>query len=326
MAASVLTVSQLHEGMHSALEVAGLERVWVSGVVAGLRPGPRFTSWELVEYGEDAARVQAVLPVGAFPRELGEIASTLASVGMELVDGLEVALWGRLDSNPSFGRMRLLADGVDPRASLGAAVLARDAVVARLEASGELDAQQRLSLPPVVRRIGLVSSPNAAGRADVLAVLERSPLPIEVVEASAAMGGPRAPGEVAAGLDILAGAGVDVVVVARGGGARSDLAPWDSGELARAIAHCPVPVWMALGHSCDHTVADRAAHRSHPTPSAAAAALVAAGATVVHEQTQAASSRYQRVELANARRRTRWAMAAALMALVMLILVVAGLR
>lgn len=64
-----------------------------------------------------------------------------------------MALWERLDPNPGFGRLRLLAHGVDPRA----AVLARDAVVAELEASGELDAQQRLVLPDVVRRIGLVS-------------------------------------------------------------------------------------------------------------------------------------------------------------------------
>ncbi len=154
------------------------------------------------------------------PRELAEITSVLDGAGLELADGLEVTLWGGLDPNPGFGRLRLLARGVDFRASVGAAVLARDAVVAELAVSGDLDAQQRLALPPVVRRIGLVSSAAAAGRADVLAVLERSPLPFEVVEASAAMGGNQAPEEVAAALGILAGAGVDVVVVARGGGAR----------------------------------------------------------------------------------------------------------
>lgn len=152
------------------------------------------------------------------PRELAAIASTLAGAGPELVDGLEVELWGQLDPNPGFGRLHLLAHGVDPLASMGAAVVARDAVVAELETSGRLDAQQRLALSDVVRRIGLVSSPAAAGCADVLAVLERSPLTFEVVEASAAMGGSQAPGEVATALDILASAGIDVGVVARGGG------------------------------------------------------------------------------------------------------------
>ncbi len=123
------------------MEEAGLTRVWVSGVVTGLRRGPHFTTWELVEYGEDAARVRAVLSVGALPRELAEITSVLDGAGLELADGLEVTLWGGLDPNPGFGRLRLLAQGVDPRASVGAAVLARDAVVAELATWGDLDAQ-----------------------------------------------------------------------------------------------------------------------------------------------------------------------------------------
>ncbi len=88
--------------------------MWVSGVVTGLRRGPCFTTWELVEYGEDAARVRAVLSVGAFPRELAEITSVLDGAGLELADGLEVTLWGGLDPNPGFGRLRLLAPSVDP--------------------------------------------------------------------------------------------------------------------------------------------------------------------------------------------------------------------
>lgn len=71
----VLTVSQVHDGLRGALEQAGLGRVWVTGVVSSLRRGPRFCSWELVEYGDDAAQVRAVLAVGAFRRELAEVDS-----------------------------------------------------------------------------------------------------------------------------------------------------------------------------------------------------------------------------------------------------------
>ncbi len=70
----------------------------------------------------------------------------------------------------------------------------------------------------------------------MLAVLGRSPLPVEVVEAQAAMSGPTAPEEVARALQLMARHQVDVVLVARGGGARSDLAAWDSATVARAIA------------------------------------------------------------------------------------------
>ena len=319
---NAFTVGQLHEGMRAAFAAAGLGQVWVTGVVTGLRRGPRFSSWELVEYGEDAAEVRAVLSVGAFPREMADIDTVLDGAGLELAEGLEVSLCGRLDSNPTFGRLRLVAHRVDPRASIGAAVLARQRVIAELEASGDLLAQQLLCLPQLPRRVGLISSPAAAGRDDVLAVLDGCPVPVEVVEASAPMGGPHAPREVAGALEILAAAGVDLVVVARGGGARSDLAPWDSADLARAIARCPVPVWVALGHAADRTVADMAAHRSLPTPSAAAAAVVAAAESALAEQAQARSTHQHDVELSTAHRRLLYAVVAALAAVLVLLLVV----
>lgn len=88
--------------------------------------------------------------------------------------------------HPRYGRLRLLAQQVDPRTTVGAAVLARDGLVAELDRSGGLRAQAALVVPAVPRRIGLVSSPDAAGRADVREVLARSPLSLEVVETTAA--------------------------------------------------------------------------------------------------------------------------------------------
>lgn len=314
----LLSVSEVHEEIGRALEGAGLTRVWVSGVISGLRRGPRFSNWELVEYAEDAATVRAVLPVGAFARQAAEISAVLAEVGLELADGLEVAVWGRLDPNPAYGRLRLLAEGIDPRASIGAAVVARDRVVAELQASGLLAAQQALSVPDTLRRIGLISSPGAAGRADVLAVLDRCPVPLDVVEVAAAMAGPRAPDQVARALGLLGTSGVDLILVARGGGARSDLAPWDSPDLACAIARCPTPVWVALGHASDRTVADLAANRSHPAPSAAAAAIVAILEAAAQRQAQATTATEHSAALATAQRRQRHAMAVAAVVLVVL--------
>ncbi|MEO6120770.1 MAG: exodeoxyribonuclease VII large subunit, partial [Acidimicrobiales bacterium] len=206
-----------------------------------------------------------------------------------------------------------------------AAVVARDQVVAALEASGELHAQRALLVPEVISRIGLISATTAAGRNDVVAVLARSPLAIQVVDAPAAMAGPRVPFEVAAALSRLDALGVNVIVVARGGGPRSDLAAWDSIELARAIAACPTPVWVALGHASDRTVADMAAHQSHPTPSAAAAARVASAEAMVQRQAQETSSHLYRTQLATARRRFRHAVGVAVVVAIILIAVLWGL-
>jgi exodeoxyribonuclease VII large subunit len=65
-----------------------------------------------------------------------------------------------------------------------------------------------------------------------------------------------------------------VVALVRGGGARSDLATFDSEAVARAIAGLRVPVLTGIGHEVDDSVADRVAHQAHKTPTACATSLV----------------------------------------------------
>jgi exodeoxyribonuclease VII large subunit len=92
--------------------------------------------------------------------------------------------------------------------------------------------------------------------------------------------GPAAAAAIAWGVGTTWRRDVDVVLVVRGGGAAVELTAFDDERVARAVARCPRPVWVAVGHSGDRSVADACAQRSFPTPSAAAAALVAIAASV----------------------------------------------
>ena len=325
-AAPAWTVSQVHAGLDAALTNAGMRQLWVVGTVSGLRRKNGFVSLELVEYQPDATTVRSVLPVGIFRQAAADIDRVLAGAGVRLEDGVEVAMYGRLESNGAYGPLRLVGLAVDARIAIGAAVLARDELVRELEASGAMTAQRALVLPAVPRRIGLVSSLESAGRADVIDVLRRCGHGFELVEARAAMSGPTAPAQVARALSGLCHKGVEVILLARGGGARSDLVAFDSPELARAVAACRVPVLTALGHATDRTVCDMVAHAVFPTPSAAAAALVARAEAEAREQEAAAVQVRQAEQLAVARRRSRTAVLVAIAAVVVLVLVLLALR
>ena len=113
-------------------------------------------------------------------------------------------------------------------------------------------------------------------------------------------------------------------------GARSGMACWDTPALVRAVTHCRVPVFTALGHATDRSVTDAAAAQSFPTPSAAAAALVArAEAVATARNAEAARQRHQ-VEVARLQQRNQRSMRlagitiSALVILVVLLVIVGG--
>jgi exodeoxyribonuclease VII large subunit len=139
------------------------------------------------------------------------------------------------------------------------------------------------------------------------------------------MSGPSAAPQVARALRGLCSQRVEVILLARGGGARSDLAAFDSPELARAVAACPVPVLTALGHATDRTVCDLVAHAVFPAPSAAAAALVARAEAQLREREALVTQQRQAEQVAVAQRRSRRAVLVAALAVIVLMLVLLAL-
>jgi exodeoxyribonuclease VII large subunit len=314
-----LTPASFHAGVAAALDEADLGSAWVIGTVTGLRAGPRFTSFELVDY-DRGGNVVATLSAGMFAREAAAVCARLERAGSPLREGIEVRVHGMVDVNAAFGRLRLLVDDVDSRVSLGAATAARQDLLERLHRDGSLERQLRLVVTASPRRVGLVTAAGGAGRADFLELLGEGSASVAVVEEQVPMSGATAGSAFAASLERLARRGVDVIVVARGGGQRSDLASWDTEVVARAIAGCPVPVWTAIGHATDETVADRVANQVFPTPSSAASALVARTVAATRAA-DVALAEGDSAELARARRRVRVLVAAVVVLTLLLLLV-----
>jgi exodeoxyribonuclease VII large subunit len=155
-------------------------------------------------------------------------------------------------------------------------------LLARLERRRQLLAAEGLFAPELKRRlpflpgcVGLVTAPDSAAERDVVENARRRWPAVVFETAYAAMQGTRAAGEVMTAIDRLdRDPRVDVIVVARGGGAVEDLLPFSDEGLIRAVAKCRTPVVSAIGHEPDRPLLDLVADVRASTPTDAAKLVV----------------------------------------------------
>jgi len=257
----ILTVSKLNERIKSLLE-EGFAVVWVEGEVSNLR---RPASGHIYFTLKDAkSQIRAVIFRNPFARSWGRTS------GFEVEEGMSVVCRARLTVYPPRGEYQLVIDAVEPR-GLGALQKAFEQLKARLEAEGLFAAVRKKPLPFLPARIGVVTSPTGAVIRDILTVTRRRFPSVDVLIAPVRVQGTEAPAEIIRALgDLQIARGVDVIILARGGGSLEDLAPFNDEGVARAIARSRIPVISAVGHETDFTIADFTADLRAATPSAAA--------------------------------------------------------
>jgi exodeoxyribonuclease VII large subunit len=184
-------------------------------------------------------------------------------------DGASVVVHGSVSVYAAQGQYQLYADHLEP-AGRGELFLAFERLKARLQAEGLFDPGRKRPLPQFPRRVGVVTSADAAALRDVCQVLARRWPLVEVLVAPTLVQGQGAPALIAAAVGAAGKADVDAVLVVRGGGSVEDLWAFNDEGVARAIAACPAPVVTGVGHETDVTIADFVADVRAPTPSAAA--------------------------------------------------------
>ena len=196
-------------------------------------------------------------------------------IKFKIEPGQRLRVRGRLGVYDRDGRMQLYADFAEP-AGLGAEALALEQLKAKLAAEGMFAAGKKRPLPKYPRRIGVVTSKNGAAIHDIIRTIQRR-LPTPILIADCAVQGPNAAAQIVNGMAMVVRAGVDVVIVGRGGGAVTDLTAFNHERVVRTISRCPVPVISAVGHETDLSLADLAADARASTPTAAAELAVADG-------------------------------------------------
>ncbi len=256
----ILTVSALNDRIKAIVE--GLAVVWVEGEVSNLRrPASGHVYFTLKDMKSQIRAVIFRSPFGGGWKR---------PAAFEIEEGMSLVCRARVTVYPPRGEYQLVIDAVEPR-GLGALQKAFEQLKARLEAEGLFDPARKKPLPFLPARIGVVTSPTGAVIRDILTVTRRRFPSVDIRIAPVRVQGTEAPAEIIRALgDLQIAGGVDVIILARGGGSLEDLAPFNDEGVARAIARSRIPVISAVGHETDFTIADFTADLRAATPSAAA--------------------------------------------------------
>ena len=270
------SVGELTTKVGDALRRAFPEQVWVRGEVQNLKSYPSgHTYFTLVEKAAGTGdKVRARLSCVLFRDDRAAVNRALRDVpGAELGNDVEVRIRGRVGVYQ--GQLQLVMSAIDPVFTVGGIAANREKVLRALVADGLLEANARVPMPMVPVRIGLITSRESAAYHDFVHELETSGFAFVVGVVDVRVQGAAASRRIVWALNELSNLDVDVVVLARGGGSRADLAPFDTEIVARAVAAMRVPVFTGVGHEVDRSVVDEVAHTACKTPTACAQTLVA---------------------------------------------------
>jgi exodeoxyribonuclease VII large subunit len=258
----VFTVAGFNRGVAEWL--TRLPTLWIEGEVTELKRNARWASvFFTLKDPEDGACLPASMPRTRFD-----------ALRLDLADGERVHVFGRPELYEAKAEFRLRALTME-RFGVGEHLAALERLKKRLAAEGVFAQERKRVLPRLPRKIGLVTGNDAAAKKDVLTTITSRFPAAHVVVAETYVQGPRAAAAVVEALDALCRVdGVDVVIVARGGGSFEDLLPFSDERVVRAVAACPVPVVSAVGHEQDEPLCDLAADVRAPTPTAAARLVV----------------------------------------------------
>lgn len=190
-------------------------------------------------------------------------------LAFRMKDGDKVVVGGAVDVYERDGRYQLYAREITLEGA-GALYERFLALKQELEDMGMFAQEYKQPIPRFIKRLGVVTAPTGAAVQDIRNISYRRNPYLQIILYPALVQGEGAARSIVRGIEMLDEAGVDVIIVGRGGGSIEDLWAFNEEEVARAIFDCRTPVISAVGHETDFTIADFVADLRAPTPSAAA--------------------------------------------------------
>jgi len=274
-----ITLSELTAQIQETIRLGFDKPVWIRAEISELRENPGGHCYlELIEKDSNSdallAKTKATIWANTY-RMLKPYFES--STGQSLLAGLNVLVAVSVEFHGVYGFSLNIRD-IDPTFTIGEMAARRLKIIRQLEADGIVDMNKQLPLPELIQRIAIISSATAAGYGDFCDQLSNDPshLAFYTKLFPAIMQGEQAEASIISALekifehiDLF-----DVVVIIRGGGATTDLACFDSYDLALNCAQFPLPIITGIGHQRDVSILDMVAHTSLKTPTAVAEFLI----------------------------------------------------
>ena len=187
------------------------------------------------------------------------------------VEDEEVEITGRLDVYQKTGRMQLYVERLK-RCGESEKAKQLEMLRQKLEGEGLFDKEKKRHIPLYATKIGIITGKDSAAQADIKKVIEKKNPYINTVIEEAYVQGDEAITSICRAFDVFEGMDEppEIIVLARGGGAKTDLDAFNTEEVARRVFASNIPVVTGVGHEIDVTLADMAADQRESTPTAAA--------------------------------------------------------
>ncbi len=272
------SLKQLNALVKRNIEKTMPDEYWVEAEIAEIREVGGHCYLDLIQKEEDTNTPVARAAARCWKSNWLVLKSLfIQATGQPLSKGMKALMRVYAQFHENYGFSWIITD-IDPTYTMGDMAMKRAEIIRQLKAEGVFEANRELPLPLFPQHIAVISSASAAGYGDFCHQLTENPYGyvFHTQLFPSIMQGEGVEQSIVEALDKIFAQvdDFDCVVIARGGGATSDLSGFDTLRLARNVANFPLPVITGIGHDRDESVLDMISFKRVKTPTAAADFLV----------------------------------------------------
>jgi exodeoxyribonuclease VII large subunit len=270
-----ISLSELNQLIRQTLDRHLPPNFWVVAEIGEIKDSPKGHAYlELVEKSANQLVAKMKANIWSYTYQ-GIRTRFIAATGQNISQGMKILALVQVNFHELYG-LSITVKDIDPNFTLGERARKKQEIIDRLTREGLIHLNRQFVLPRVPQKLAIISSPSAAGFGDFIDQLEHNPQGYRIHWKlyPAIMQGNESAGSIINALSAieadLTSKGLQLLVIIRGGGAKTDMDCFDDYQLAKAIANTSLPVVTGIGHERDECIADLVANTKMKTPTAVA--------------------------------------------------------